>query len=83
MHIDQERIRRHLNKKTAEMIVHSFVTSRIDIGNALLYGITKSQIQRLQRLQNMAARVVTYTKSNAHITSVLIDSALVAYSTTD
>ena len=30
------RIRTHLNKSIAEMMVHAFITSKMDIGNALL-----------------------------------------------
>jgi len=67
------RIRRHVNRETAEMMVHAFITSKIDIGNSLLHGITKSQLHRLQRIQNIAARLVTYTKPHQHITPVLHD----------
>ena len=65
------RIRTHLNKETTEMIVHAFITSKIDIGNALLSGIPKAQIKRLQRIQNIAARITTYTNTKVHITPVL------------
>ena len=64
-------IRRYLNHDTAELMVHAFITSRVDIGTSLLFGITKTQIKRLQRIQNSAARLITLTKSSAHITPVL------------
>ena len=38
--------------------MHAFVTSRLDIGNTLLYRLPFKQIQRLQRVQNWAARLV-------------------------
>jgi len=47
------------------------VTSRLDYGNALLYGLPASAIQRLQRIQNTAARVVTRRKKHDHITPTL------------
>ena len=67
------RIRKYVNTSTAEMMVHAFITSRLDIGNSLLYGIPKSQLYKLQRIQNIAARIITYTKPNQHITPVLND----------
>ncbi|PIK59836.1 hypothetical protein BSL78_03291 [Apostichopus japonicus] len=43
-------IRKYLNRVAAEQIVHSFITSRLDNGNALLFGLPQSQLSRL-RLQ--------------------------------
>ena len=37
-----------LNKETATMLTHAFVTSRLDYCKSLLYGISKSLITRLQ-----------------------------------
>ena len=33
------RIRKYLNQSAAELIIHAFVTSRLDNGNALFYGL--------------------------------------------
>ena len=52
------KIRRFLNRDTTEQIVHSFITSRLDNGNSLLYGLSQCQLYRLQRLQNTAARML-------------------------
>ena len=52
------KIRRYLSQDSAEALIHSLITSRLDYGNALLFGIPKKQIKRLQRLQNTAARIV-------------------------
>jgi len=42
-----------------EMIIAcSFVTSRLDYVNSVLYGISAKIIHRLQRMQNTLARVV-------------------------
>ena len=46
---------------------------RLDMGNSLLYGVTNLQLSQLQRIQNMAARIVTLTKTREHITPVLFD----------
>ena len=65
------RICKHLIKDAAETIIHAFVTSKLDSNNSLLYGITNTQVARLQRLQNIAARIITYTKRTDHISPVL------------
>ena len=52
------RIRRALTQEAAEILIHALVTSRLDNGNALLSGVTKDLILRLQRVQNAAARCV-------------------------
>ena len=49
------RIRKYFTKESAEVAVHAFVTSKLDYCNALLYGLPKYQLQRLQYVQNTAA----------------------------
>ena len=66
-------IKKYLNKDTLETIVHAFVTARMDYGNALLYGIPDYQMERLQRIQNYAARIVVGLRKYDHITETLID----------
>ena len=44
------RIRKYLNQSAAEQIIHAFVTSRLDNGNALFYGLPQNQISRLQHI---------------------------------
>ena len=50
-------IRKYLTKESAATIVHAFVTSKLDYCNSLLYGLPKYQLQRLQYVQNTAARI--------------------------
>jgi hypothetical protein len=64
-------IRKYLDDQAAAQLVHAFVTSRIDYGNALLYGVSTSIIQKLQHIQNTAARVVTRVRKYEHITPAL------------
>ena len=52
-------------------VTHAFITSRIDYCNSLLYGVSEQSIQKLQRIQNSAARVITNTPKYNHITPVL------------
>ena len=48
-----------LTPMALKVLVHACIISRIDYANALLYGIAETQINRLQRLQNCAARMIT------------------------
>ena len=61
-------IRKYLSNDTAATLVHLFVTSSMDYCNSLLYGCAKNVTDKLQRLQNCAARVVTNTHKYQHIT---------------
>ena len=51
-------LRRFLDQPTTERLVHAFISSRIDYCNSLLYGLPNTEISKLQRIQNSAARVV-------------------------
>ena len=47
------------------------VHRRIDGNNSLYYGLPNNQLQRLQRIQNAVARVLTLRKRFEHTTPVL------------
>ena len=49
----------------------AFVSCRLDYCNSLLFGITDDLFQRLQGIQNAAARLVTGTGRREHISPVL------------
>ncbi len=55
----------------AEKLVHAFMTSRLDYCNALLGGCPASSINKLQVVQNAAARVLTRLRKYDHITPIL------------
>ncbi len=54
-----------------ETLCHAFITSRLDNGNSLLYGLPKKLLNRLQYVQNSMARMITSTRKYDHITPVL------------
>ena len=51
------KIRHLLDRRTTATLVHAYVTSRLDIGNALLCGLPQTMLSKVQRVQNAAARV--------------------------
>ena len=60
---NMRRIRKYLSRSVTKSLVHSFITSRIDYCNSLLYGLLNSHNMRLQQIQNAAARLVTGSPS--------------------
>ena len=65
------RIRKYLPSNGLKMLVNSLVISRLDYCNSLLYDIPKYQRDKLQRIQNTAARMITGARSSDHITPLL------------
>ena len=65
------RLRPQLDQKTANTVAVSLIISRLDYCNSCLWGISKNDRQKLQRVQNTAARIVTRSKKTDHITPVL------------
>ena len=61
-------IRKYLTRSATEKLVHSLISLRFDFGNGLP---PDSQIGKLQKLQNAAARIVTLTDKRSDITPVL------------
>lgn len=61
-------IRPFLSESDANTIACAFVHARLDYCNSLLYSCPRYNIQKLQRLQNSLARVVTLTSLRSPIT---------------
>ncbi len=57
------KLRPMLSMSNAEMLINAFMTSRLDYCNALLGGCSARLINKLQMVQNTAARVLTRTRS--------------------
>ena len=51
------RIRKYMSQSDCERIIHSFITSKPDYCNGILYGLSQAQLDKLQRMQNTAARI--------------------------
>ena len=67
-------IRRSLTTEATALIVHAFINSRLDYCNSLLYGISDCLLNKLQRVQNAAARLIANKRKYDHITPVLRDT---------
>jgi len=71
-HIIQHRcIRPYLDSTTACTIATSIVNSKLDYCNSLNYNLPKSEITRLQLIQNSLARAVVKAPKSCHITPML------------
>ena len=66
-------IRKYLSRDHFLALIHAFITSHLDFCNGLLYGLPKSQIVKLQRIQNAAARIAMNIGKYAHVTQALQD----------
>ena len=66
-------IRRSLTSDARKTLVNAFVMSRLDYCNSLCQGINEGLLNKLQHIQNAAARLVTDTRKYDHITPVLRD----------
>ena len=65
------KLRPYLDQDSTQTLVHAFVTSRLDSCNSLLYGLPQNIIDKLQRVQNSAARLVTRVRGHTHMKPVL------------
>ncbi len=64
-------LRTMLSISNSEMLIHAFMTSRLDYCNALLGGCSTHLIYKLHMVQNTAARVLTRTRKYDQISPVL------------
>ena len=65
------KIRKTLDISSARSLVQSLVISRIDYCNSLLTSFPKKLTNKLQRVQNHAARVICKKRKRDHMTPVL------------
>uniref|UniRef100_A0A8C2BXZ1 Reverse transcriptase domain-containing protein n=1 Tax=Cyprinus carpio TaxID=7962 RepID=A0A8C2BXZ1_CYPCA len=65
------KIRALVSKVELEMIIHAFISSRLDYCNSLFICLNRKDLCRLQTVQNSAARLLTHRSKRAHITPIL------------
>lgn len=61
-----------VSRNEMEMLIHAFISSRLDYCNCLFTCLNKSSIQRLQTVQNAAAQLLTRSNRWSHTTPILI-----------
>jgi len=64
-------INRAVSAEAVKTLVQEFISCRLDYCNSLFYGITECLMDRLQSVQNAAARLVSGARRYDHITPVL------------
>ena len=64
-------LRQFLSQAATENLVHALIMPRIDFCNSLLYSLSDTQISKLQRIQNSAARLVKCTSVRQPISPIL------------
>ena len=62
-----------LDKNSLQTLVSAFLFSRLDYCNLLFYGLPDSSLDRLQKIQNHAAKVVLKKKKSDHVTPLLFE----------
>ena len=65
------KIRKYLTQDQTQSVIHAYVTCRLDQHNGLLIGLPKKSTNRLQSVQNAAARLIVGLRKRDHITPVL------------
>ena len=66
------RIRKFLSSDTVQILANAFVISRLDYCNSILFGLPNTELQKLQRVQNTAARLICNINKFDHITPILV-----------
>ena len=66
-----KRIHKYLSRESTEMLVHAFITSRVDYCNNLLYGLPNYQLNKLQRVLNASAKLVCNAPRLCHVSPLL------------
>ena len=64
-------IRQFLDISTTKVLMSSLVLSKLDYCNSLFYGTSKKILQKLQRVQNTAAKIVFGAKKYDHVSPLL------------
>ena len=66
------KIRKCLTREATERLIHALISSRLDMCNSLLCGLPGVLLNKLQSVQNSAARLIACVRKFHHITPILI-----------
>lgn len=65
------RIRMYIDQNSCHAAVRALITSRLDYANSLLFGISLKDCNRLQRIQNRAAKLIFRASKYDHVTPLI------------
>ena len=65
---DLSRIRRNVSKSVATTLANALVSSRLDNGNSVLFGLPEKQLNIVQSIQNILCRIVARLPRGSHVT---------------
>ena len=68
--INMCKIRNLLSYDACSTIINALISCRLDYCNSILHNVPKSKTDRLQRLQNQCAHILTKSPRREHITPV-------------
>ena len=64
-------VKRYLSRNSVKTLVQCFVISRLDYCNSLLFGIPQESLDKLQKAQNAAAKLIYGLNKYDHVTEIL------------
>ena len=67
------RLRNIFTKMHMEMLVHAVISSRLDYCNSIFYNMSKHNLNKLQKVQNAAARLIARKRKHQSISSTIED----------
>ena len=70
LNCDIAKIRKYISFTDCKILIHAFITSKLDYYNSLLSGIRQDHINKLQLVQNSVARLLTVIKKHEHLRSL-------------
>lgn len=65
------RIRKFLTVDQTKSVIHAYVTSKLDSNNSLLLGTPQLLQNKIQEVQNAAAKLIVQAKKREHVTPIL------------
>uniref|UniRef100_A0A3P9LSI1 Reverse transcriptase domain-containing protein n=1 Tax=Oryzias latipes TaxID=8090 RepID=A0A3P9LSI1_ORYLA len=60
-----------LSRSEMEMLIHAFISTRLDYCNSIFTCLNEKSLERLQVVQNAAARLLTKSSKYSHVTPLL------------
>ena len=66
-------IRNNLSQKDTECLVHACVATKLDYCNSIYYGTAKVNIDKMQKVQNAAARLIRRVSKRTPVKNIIIN----------